>query len=185
MADLLSTGLYSAGTAAKDIVGLRAWIDSGNTVGGIDQSTYTWFGSTEDSSTTTLTISALQTNFNAASLNNSGPTFLIGTKANYNRLYSLLTPQQRFIDTETAKAGFQSLMFNGVPFLSDTYCPASHIFGLNDEALKFCVHSDEDMRFQPFIVPVNQNVKTAKVFWMGEFGVDEPRTNFKMSAVAA
>ncbi len=185
MADQLSTGLYSSGSAAKDLVGLRAWIDAGNTVGGIAQGTYSWFQATEDSSTTTLTMATLQTNYNAASLNNSAPTFLIGTKANYNRFYALLQPQQRFVDSETAKAGFQSLMFNGVPFLSDTYCPSGHIFGLNDESLSFCVHSQEDMRFQPFLVPVNQNVKTAKIFWMGEFGVSEPRVNFKMSAVAA
>jgi hypothetical protein len=185
LADLLSTGLYSAGSAANDIVGLRAWVDNANTVGGIDQSAYSWFQATEDTSTTTLTMSALQTNFNAASLNNKSPSFLIGTKANFNRYYSLLQPQQRFVDSDSAKAGFQSLMFNGVPFLSDTYVPSSHIFGLCDETLNLCVHTEEDFRFQPFLVPVNQNVKTAKIFWMGEFGISEPRVNFKMSAVAA
>lgn len=185
MVDLMSTGLYNSGSDATAIVGLRAWVDAGNTVGGIAQGTYSWWQSTEDSTTTTLTIASLQTNFNAASLNNKSPTFLIGTKANFNRYYALLQPQQRFVDEESGRGGFSSLMFNGVPFLSDTYCPSGHVFGLNDESMVLAVHTDEDMRFQPFIVPVNQNAKTAKIYWMGEFGLNEPRVNFKMSAVAA
>jgi hypothetical protein len=46
------------------------------------------------------------------------------------------------------------------------------------------VHKDEDMRFEPFQKPVNQNVKVAKVYWMGIFGSTNNRMHFKMSAVA-
>ena len=59
--DKVGDGIYSAGTAANDIGGLRLIVDSANTVGGISQSTYSWWQSQEDSSTTTLGMAALQT----------------------------------------------------------------------------------------------------------------------------
>jgi hypothetical protein len=111
MAALLSTGLYSDGSDAKSIVGLRDWVAADQTVGGISQSTYSWWQAQVDSSTTTLTLSAMQTLYHNCVLNNMQPSVAVGTKANYNRLYALYQPQQRFVDTNSAKGGWTSLMF--------------------------------------------------------------------------
>ena len=73
--------------------------------------------------------------------------------------YALLQPQQRFMDSESAKGGFSSLMFNGVPFIADSHCPASHIFMLNEKYLHLFYHPSENFRFEPFSRPLNQNIK--------------------------
>lgn len=185
LADLLGDGLYSAGSSSTDLIGLRSVVDSGNTVGGIAQGTYSWWQSQEDSSTTTLTLAALQSMHTTLTINNEGPTVILATRANYNRFYALLQPQQRFVDGDSAKAGFQSLMFNGVPFLAASKCPSSHIFMLNEAYLHLFVHKDEDMRFEPWQKPVNQNVKVAKIYWMGAFGTSNARMQGKFTAVAA
>ncbi len=130
-------------------------------------------------------MAALQTMYNALSLNNEHPSVVMATRANYNRYYALLQPQQRFMDSETAKGGFQSLMFNGTPFIAGSKVPANHVLMLNESYLHFWVHKDEDMRFEAFQKPVNQNVKTAKIYWMGAFGSSNCRMHGKLSAVAA
>lgn len=84
--DLIGDGIYSTGGTATDIGGLRLIVDTGNTVGGIDQSTYSWWqASTEDSSTTTLGLAAMQTVYQAATINGKHPTIITGTRANVNR----------------------------------------------------------------------------------------------------
>lgn len=185
LADLLADGIYSDGSSSTDLIGLRSVVDSANTVGGIAQSSYSWWQSQEDGSTTTLTLAALQTMHTSLSINNEGPTVIMATRANYNRFYALLQPQQRFMDSESAKAGFSSLMFNGVPFIAGSKVPSSHIFMLNEAYLHLWVHKDEDMRFEPWQKPVNQNVKVAKIFWMGAFGTSNARMHGKLTAVAA
>lgn len=185
MSDGLADAVYNAGTTTNAIAGLRSIVDSGNTVGGIDQSTYSWWQSQEDSTTTTLTMASLQTMHTALSINNEQPTVILATRANYNRYYALLQPQQRFMDSDSAKGGFQSLMFNGVPFIAGSKVPSSHIFMLNESYLHLDAHKDEDMRFSKFQEPVNQNVKVAKIYWMGVFGTDNARMHGKMTAVAA
>lgn len=183
--DRLGDGLYSAGTDAKSIVGLQVVVDSANTVGGIAQGTYSWWQSEEDGSTTTLGMAALQTMFTTLTINNESPTVIMATRANYNRYYALLQPQQRFTDSETAKGGFQNLMFNGVPFIAGSKVPASHVFMLNENYLYLWVHKDEDFRFEAFQKPINQNVKVAKLYWAGAFGTDNDRMQGKFTAIAA
>lgn len=183
--DSMGTALYNDGTTLNAPAGLRSIVGTANTVGGISQSTNSWWASQVDSTTTTFSIAALQTQFNACSVDNDQPTVILATRANYNRYYAALQPQQRFMDSESAKGGFSSLMFNGVPFLSDSHCPANHIFLINENYLHLFVHKDEDMRFEPFQKPINQNVKVAKVFWMGAFGSSNNRLHGKLSALTA
>lgn len=184
--DKIGDGLYSSGSSATDIGGLRLIVDTGNTVGGIDQSTYSWWqAATEDAATTTLTLSALQTAYNASSINGKSPTVITATRANYNRYYALLQPQQRFVDSDTAKAGFQNLMFNGSPFIVSAKCPANHIFLLNEEFLNLYYHPKRDFVFDPFIRSVTQDLKIGKVFWMGNLGTSNTRMHGKLTAVAA
>lgn len=169
MLDRIGTGVYSAGTDAKSIVGLRVFCSTSNTVGGISQSSYSWWQSNVDSTTDTLTMSALQTQWNAAVVDNMQPSVGLAGRAVFNIYYSLLQPQQRFTDADTAKGGFSSLMFNGIPVLADSHCPANHFFFVNEEVCKLYVHRDEDMRFEPFQKPLDQNVMVAKLYGMMAF----------------
>lgn len=185
MASLMATGIYNDGTTNNAIVGMRAIINTSSTIGGISQSSYTWWAAQLDSSTTTFSISALQSSYTSATFNNESPTVIFATKANYNRYYGQLQPQQRFMDSETAKGGFSSLMFNGVPFIADDYCPTNNIILLNENYIHLCVHKDEDMRFSGFQKPENQNIRLGQIFWMGALGSSNNRMHARQSAVAA
>ena len=71
--DAMGTGLYNVGTTANQIVGLRLAVDSTGTYGGISRSESSWAAAQEDSSTTTVSIAALQTGWGAATVGNDSP----------------------------------------------------------------------------------------------------------------
>jgi hypothetical protein len=183
--DALGTGLFSDGTTAKSIVGLRDIVAADQTVGGIAQSTNSWWQGIVDSTTTTQTIAAMNTVYENASIDNEKPTVGIATRTIYTRYYNLLQPQQRFTDSETAKGGFQNLMFNGVPILSDSHAPSQHLFFLNEKHLWLCYHPEMNFVSEPFQKPINQRVKVSRIVWMGAFGSSNNRLHAKMSALTA
>ena len=184
MADTLGTGLYSDGSNSKAIVGLRDIVATDQTVGGISQSTNSWWQGKVDSSSTVLSIPVMQTQHTAATVDNDSPSVGVCTRTIYDLYYNLLQPAQRFADSEVAKGGFTSLMFNGIPIISDSHCPSSHLFFLNEDYLHLWVHKDEDMRLEPFQKPINQNVKVAKIYFMGAMGASNNRMHAKFSAIA-
>ena len=183
--DALGTGLYSDGTNADSIVGLRDIVATNQTVGGIAQSTNSWWEGQVDSTTTTTTIAALNAVFQDCSVDSEKPNLVVGTRSTYGYYYSLLQPQQRFMDEETAKGGFQSLMFNGAPFVHDSHCPSGHVFMLNLNSLHLFYHPKRNMAFEPFQKPINQQVKVSRILWMGAFGSSNNRLHGKLSALVA
>lgn len=185
MADLLGTGLFSDGTDAKSIQGLRDIVATDQTVGGISQSDYSWWQGKVDSSSTVLSMSVLQTLWSQCSIDAEHPTVLLGTRSNFDRYYGLLQPQQRFQDSKSAEGGFQSLMFNGAPFLIDSHAPANSVWLLNENYLHLFVHKAEDMKMTDFQMLPTQMVKTAHVLWMGAFGSSNNRMHGKASALTS
>jgi len=183
LADKIGTGLYNLGTDADAIVGLRLAIDSTGTYGGIDRSTYTWWASQEDSSTTALSLSAMQALYGDCTIGNDKPSVIVTTQDIFDDYFALLQPQQRFQDSNTANAGFNNLLFRGVPIVVDNKCPASHMFMLNEDYLKLYIHTKENFRFEPFQKPLNQNVSSAKIYFAGALTSSNCRMQGKMNAL--
>ena len=183
--DSLGTGLYNSGSDTKAIAGFRQLFSTSNTVGGISTSTNSWWRAQIDSSNTTLTIPVLQTQFTNCTIDSDRPTIVVSTRANYDRYYNQLQPQQRFMDSETAKGGFTSLMFNGVPWVPDSKCPTSHVLFLNENYLSLVYHPKRNFFFEPFAKPVNQDAKVAHVYWAGCFTTSNNRLHAMFTALAA
>ncbi len=185
MSQNLSLGYWNDGTDAKAIVGLRAILNSSNTIGGISQSTNSWWQAKLDTSTTTLGMSALEALWVQCVEDQEQPTVAYTTKSLYGKYWAQLQPQQRFIDEESAKAGFKSLLFNGIPVLACSNAPASHWVFINEAYIYLFAHKDENMTMDDFVRPRNQNVKVAHVFWAGALGSTNNRYHGKFSALTA
>ena len=183
MADRLGTGLYSNATDAKSIVGLQQIVGTSNTIGGISQSTYTWWAAQLNTSVTTLSLSAMQGRYSACRVDNDKPSVIMTTDALYDIYWSLLQPQQRFQDSKTASAGFDSLMFNSTPVISDSHCPSGDMYFLNEKYLHLYYHPSQNMNFEPFLKPVNQNLRVAKLYWAGAFGSSNNRMHGAFTAI--
>ena len=183
--DNLGTGIFSDGTTAKSIVGLRDVVAVDQTVGGISQTDNSWWQGQVDSTTTVTTISALNAVFQNCSVDSEIPNYCPTTRAIYNAYYALLQPQQRFMDEKMAAGGFSSLMFNQAPVVHDSHCPASHFFALNLDSLFLYYHPDRNMAFEPFQKPINQQVKVSRILFMGAFGSSNCRLNGKLSGLTS
>lgn len=181
----LATGLYSDGSTSDSIVGLRDICDTDQTVGGISQSTYSWWAAQQDTTTTTITIPALMTQYTAASINNSKPTIVTTTRAIFNRYSGLLQPQQRFADAKTGNAGFQNLLFLGVPVVVSSKCPASHLFMINEEFLHLYVHKERNFEFEDFKKLPTQDVTVGSILWMGALGSSANRMHASFTGLTA
>lgn len=183
--DTLAVGVWNAGTTTNAILGVRAFLSASNTYGGISQTTYSFHQANVDSSTTTFTIPALQTQWATTAVNGESPSVILSGSGRYTSYYNSLQPQQRFMDSESAKGGFTSLMFNGVPWLVDSKAPSTHVVALNEDYLHLIAHKDEWFRFEEFKKPINQNVQVAHIYCMLVFASSNNRMHFVQSGLTA
>jgi len=193
MADNLGTGIFSDGTTdAREITGLQLAVDSAGTYGGLARATHAWWASTEDGSTTTLGLSALQTLFGNVSEGGRHPTIILSQQTNYNRYWVLNEANQtidmmpRAYDEALASAGFTNLLFNGVPWCVDSHVhSADWIYMLNEDYIYWAVSPRADFYLEDFQTPTNQDAMVAKLLWAGELIVTNCARQGKMTAVAA
>lgn len=198
MSDNLGSGLWSDGASATDIIGLRVAVDNGaisSSYGAINHSGNTWWNAQIDSTTTTMTLLALQTLFGSCTSGGRSPTIIFSTQANYNRYWNLnLTPQQFPVqpggkDMQLAQAGFENLLFNGVPWLVDSHIPTTgtegNIFFLNEDYAQIVTAARADFHLQDFQTPVNQDAMTALLLWAGQLVISNIQRQGKFTAIAA
>ncbi len=195
MAEVLGTGLWSNGSNSKSIDGLQFAVDdtsegASSTYGGISRSTYPFWNCQIDTATTATGLSALQNLFGKAQEGGRRPTVIVSRQANYNFFWALNTSAQTFpveptgVDVQMAQAGFSNLVFNGTPWLVDSHCQASHVYGLNEDYFMLGVHPRADLWLEDFQVPVNQDAISAKIYWGGNLLCTNPSRQFKFTALA-
>jgi len=159
---------------------------TGVTYGGILKSTYTWWAG----NVVSLGGNAHGPCFNnmtkieaACADGNIRPKLCIMSNNAYFSYLKSLQAEQRFIaPSEAAKAGFQSIMYNGMEVVMDAHVSdadttteaSNRIYMLNTDFVDLVTHKDENMRFEPFAKPVNQAVSVAYTMWAGELTCSDP-----------
>lgn len=185
--DSFATGLYSAGTDSKEIVGARVFLSTSNTYGGISQTTNSWAQAKIDSTTTALSLSKMQERYEACSEPPIRPGLITTTETLFNSYHALLTPIQRFSDSTTADAGYHNLLFRGAPVLEDSYCPTGYMVFWNLKYLQLVSHSQRKFpgEFIDFEQPINQDVLVAHTRWAGQLTCSAPRFFGAMTALTS
>lgn len=192
----LAAGIFSNGTTdPKDIDGLRAIIEDGNTYAGINRSTDTWFQATMDSATTTLTLAAMRGLFGNATVGGTHPTIWFGNGTNYNRLYALMTSTTGYgvqynrepggHDEVLAQAGFTNLMFENVPFVRDDNAASTDIYCPNENFLSLVVSPRADFYLMDFQKPHNQDAYISTLVWAGNMICMNAKTQARFDALTA
>ncbi len=142
----MATGLYADGTGTdgKELGGLQLLVPGtvGNTVGGINSTTYSfWQNQVYDFSTESATPGAttIQTAMNTlwlSTVRGADHPDVIVAASNYFQFYwSSLQTNQRFTSDDNASAGFMNLMFMDAPVYYDDQCPTSKMYMLNSDYL--------------------------------------------------
>lgn len=186
LADQLGNGVWSDGvTNTKNIDGIMGAVDNGGvlgTYGGLSRSTYPWWKAQEDSTTTVTSLAAYQSLFGSATQGGRHPTIIVGTQSCYNFFYGLNTSIQRFPsqpggqDEQLAQAGYNNLLFNGVPFTVDSHITTAPgfvanttgcVFMLNEDFMFLYVSPKANFTLEDFQTAINQDAMVAKLLWAG------------------
>jgi len=173
------------GNSGKDWNGLGNLIESGNSVGGINSSTETWWRSYEENTVAALSLAQMTTAYNTASVGNDHPDMILGTQTLFEKYESLLQPQLRYTDTKTADAGFQNLLFKAAPVAYDVDCPAGNMYFLNSKYITLVGHSDKWFEVTPFIRPENLDARYSLIMCYGNLTIRNRKRQGKLTAKTA
>jgi len=173
------------GNSSKNWNGLGNLIESGNSVGGIDGATETWWNSYEENTAGALTLAQMTTAYNTVSVGNDHPDMVLGTQTLFEKYESLLQPQLRYTDTKTADAGFQNLLFKAAPVAYDVDCPAGNMFFLNSKYLTLVGHSDKWFEVTPFVRPEEKDARFSLVMCYGNLTIRNRKKQGKLTAKTA
>ena len=178
----MATALYADGTGtdSKELGGLQLIVPGtvGNTVGGINSGTYTfWKNQVYDFSTEGATASAttIQSAMNALWLacirGADRPDVIVGDSTYFGFYWASLQTNQRFTSDESASAGFMNLMFMDAPVYYDDQCPSAKMYMLNTDYL--FLRYAEGREFVPLgeKASVNQDALVMPVAWAGNLTV--------------
>jgi hypothetical protein len=178
----MATALYADGTGtdSKELGGLQLIVPGtvGNTVGGINSTTYSfWQNQVYDFSTEGATASAttIQTAMNTLWLacirGADRPDVIVGDTNYFGFYWSSLQSNQRFTSDESASAGFMNLMFMDSPVYYDDQCPSNKMYMLNTDYL--FLRYAEGREFVPLgeKASVNQDALVMPVAWAGNMAV--------------
>jgi len=184
MANQISVGVYSdgAGSGGKQIGGLQSIVsDAGTgTVGGINSSTFIFWknqtsGNVANMDTSALLLDAEMKNMWLETTRGpDGVDIIVSDQTLYKLFWDNLTDRQRITDASEGILGFQSLKFvtadvvmDGGPDPHNSGIPATHMYFLNSDYLKFRVHSQTN--FVPFErrEPVNQDALVVPILFAG------------------
>lgn len=166
----------------------------GGNVGNIAAATYSWWkAQTADLSTASLGtnsfaqavttykgyLGALRKMYNTCSNGADGtaPNLLVGTQGAWELYTNAIQNQVQYTDTKLAEIGFDSVKLRGATFIYDELVPDVYtgtaaitkgtVFFLNTKFYKLFIDSETEFVTTPFVSPEGQDIKTAKILFMG------------------
>jgi len=152
MLDLMATGIYNSaasrtGMQLKGLHGLRNLCDDDRTWWGIDSTGYPWwdpgFDNTTAYSVATTTdpthanhiLKLLRSGMNNCSAAGTQPTHILTTQTIWGFIEDAIRHQQRYTGEDIGDIGFTRLRYHGAEIYWDSYCPAKHIFFVNQKGI--------------------------------------------------
>lgn len=184
MANQISVGVYSDGTGSggKQIGGLQSIVaDAGTgTVGGINSTTFTFWKNQTSGDVASIDSSAVLLDAEMKNMwlettrGTDGVDIIVSDQTLYKVFWDNLTDRQRITSASEGIQGFQTLKFvtadvvmDGGPNPHNSGIPATHMYFLNSDYLKFKVHSATN--FVPFErrEPVNQDALVVPILFAG------------------
>jgi hypothetical protein len=208
LADILGTDLStsegsSGSTDAEDkqLTGLAAIVDAGSATtvyAGLTRSTNTWLNAQINSSTATLTLTALRSLASACTFGAHAPTIIRSRSEQYDRYWSLCMVNQRFMagqgqkDDMLANAGFKNLSFDGIPWIVDDKTADgpntsnSRIEMLNETVIELALIGGSEFDLTEWRRPVNQpGAMVQFLLWNGEVICTNPQLQGALTNVSA
>jgi hypothetical protein len=159
------------------LVGVGTFMGIDPTVAG-----QTGWKSTVDSSATAITLADISTNINAAGIGigNENPDLAVTTSALYVKIEQLLLPNQRYMNADVAKAGFESLMYRGMTIGWDPDVIAGTMYLLNSPSLELVTNDQTWMKKREAVYPTDQDASIALILSYGNLITNNRRAQAKL-----
>ncbi len=176
---------------------------SGGNVGNIARATYSWWrpqtavfdsASKDTGNAFAVAVTTYQGlkvglyrmwNFCSRGADGSGPNLVVCNQEIYESYENALDVQKRYADEGLAQMGFDNIKLKGATLVWDELVPdidhgtlaatSGSAFFLNTKFYKMVIDKQTDFITTPFVEPENQTAKTAKVLFMGNTTVSNPR----------
>lgn len=170
-----------SGNNNKDFIGLKAIVSDTNpswgSLGGIDATAAgnEWWRSTVDTTAenwSTWGFSGMAQMFLTASEGADRPTHLFTTADILATIEGNLTQNARYLDPEVADAGFQNLLWHGVPIIYDKYVDAGYLYMVNINYITLYTLAGVWFKPSGLLEPVNQDVKYKSLKCYGQIVTD-------------
>lgn len=190
-ANQFSADIYSDGTLPNQVSGLQALIaDTGlGTVGGIDASVWSFWQNIVQSAAAPLqgggaitpgptTIEALMLPLYIALTRGADkPSMIVFSDDYFTFFEQSQTSLKRYVEKESADAGFMEMMYKGTPVIFDgsSGMLASRGYFLNDTYMELVVHADANLTPMEEATPFNQDAVVVPMLWMGNLIVKNRR----------
>lgn len=197
MIDKLETMAFADGTGngAKDFMGLQGMVKasfSGDTLGGVDANTNTWWQNKYKDCTSTAgdTIveikNGLSNLYNTCSVGNDHPTLIIGFQAFYEWYENyVLQPILRVYDTKMGDVGFEALKYKGAALTWSPSAPDAKVYMLNERYMEFVYDTSADFYMTEWKPVPNQLDRMAQIVLRGNLISSNRRMQGLMGTPAA
>jgi len=122
------------GSSGLEITGLGAIFKTTGALYGVDRATNAWMNPQITSSVGTISDTAIQTAIDNLEENTGSEIDYIVCASNVKRFYqSYLASYRRNIDVMELNGGFRAISYNGIPLVSDRFCPDGEMYLLNSK----------------------------------------------------
>ena len=183
MRNNISNDVYSDGTADNQMNGLQALVaddPTTGTVGGINAATYTWWqNNMVDVSSEIGTVDAANVLYGMNKLwleclrGNDKPDLIVADSIFYDWYERNLQLLQRYTDTKSAEAGFDSLKYKSADVIydGDSGIGASRMYFLNTDYLEMVAYEGADFEPTDEKMSVNQDADVRHLLYMGNMTI--------------
>jgi hypothetical protein len=181
-ANWIAKNIYALTTdGAAEITGVRSLCfgAAATAYGGIAENdlvatdgTKPWVA-TNTTTTEGITLDVIRTLASSAKLYDGPkgkPDIGLTTETLFNIISGILQVQQRFTqDTDTVKAGFENLVFEGKIIAADDFATSGYLYLFNSSHVGFAIHKNGYFARTPWmeLLPTGVAAKTMKIFWDG------------------
>ena len=138
----------SAATIGKDILGLGDLFQSTDTsiaYGGIAEADMADWSAATDANAEAISFEVMQKIRRMASIDDDKegkPNLYITTELLKDAFEATLHTQARYSSAKLVEAGFDNILFGGMPVVTDNKCGAGNVYALNMNFLDFKTHKD-------------------------------------------
>lgn len=196
--DKIAYGIWSDGTNYKAIDGIYEVVDNGTVAAnyaGLSRSSYPFLKAQIDSTTTTLSVNAMNSLWDLASKGARAPTITVSTRANLTRFENLNQAQVQFpistavVDQTLVNGGFSGGWYRNQPWIVDEHISPTGteglLFFLNENYFELVVNQNGDFEVGDFQQPTNQFVITSLIYFAGNLLCTNPQVQAKFTALTS